>query len=121
MATMMQLGATTFTQNPGKMTLPQQHKSSAVVKTYSGAAYFSWGTLLVGQVVELTWEVCPLTQYNAIQTMNEADASVSFAPGNGTTYTVEIMSLKGEYFLDQTATAEYRQNVTLQLLILGTV
>jgi hypothetical protein len=121
MATMMQLGATTFTQNPGKMTLPQANKSSAVVQTYEGAAYFSWGTLLVGQVLTLQWEICPVTQYNAIHALLVADAAVNFIPGNGTTYSVEVMKLTGSYFMDQTATAEYRENVTLELLILGTV
>lgn len=121
MATMMQLGATTFTQNPGKMTLPQAGKSSAAVNTYSGVAYFSWGTLLIGQILMLEWEFCPVTQYNAIHALLVADAAVNFIPGNGTTYSVEIMKLTGSYFMDQTATAEYRSNVKLELLILGTV
>lgn len=121
MATMMQLGALTFTQNPERMSVPQAAKSAASVKTYSGTAYFSWGTLLAGQVLTLEWSFCPLAQYNSIQTMNEADAAVNFIPGNGTTYSVEIMSFNGAYHLDQTASAEYRKDVTLKLLILGTV
>jgi hypothetical protein len=77
--------------------------------------------LLVGQVIDLEWEFCPTTQYDAIQTMNIADAAVNFIPGNGTTYTVEIMKFDGSYHLDQTAGAAYRKNVKLKLLITGTV
>lgn len=121
MATMMILGSYTFTLNPEKCDMPVAEKRAASVKTLGGMGYFSWGTLLPGTEITLEWTYMPVAMFTELETLNEADAQIVFNPGSGTTYNVEIIDLKGKWFLDQTITAQFRGDVKLQLVIISEV
>lgn len=45
----------TFSLLPGNMTVIRKDKSCTSVQTYEGAAYFSWGTSIVGKELSLFW------------------------------------------------------------------
>ena len=121
MATMMTLGGYTFTLNPEKCDIPVKEKRSSTVKTLGGAAYFSWGTFIPGTVVKLKWSYMPTAMFSAIETKHNADAEIVFVPGSGTSYNIEIQNLKGAWFIDQTAGAQFRRNVELELVIMSEV
>jgi hypothetical protein len=116
---MMTLGAVTFTQNPESMTYIQPEKSATAIKTYEGTAFFSWGTFQIGQEVTLKWGFCPSALYSSLLTLLGNDAAVTFDPENSHTYTVELMSLEGAYFVGSSTTTPYRKDVVLKLLILS--
>jgi len=121
MATMMTLGVNTFTLNPEDCTVPKPERSATAIKTLGGVAFFSWGTFTAGQRVLLTWEYCPLAMFDQFQVQVVADEALVWAPGTGTSYNVEIMSLNGGFFIDQTGSAQFRKAVRLELLILSEV
>jgi hypothetical protein len=119
------LGTVTFAKNPGQMTIIRPDRFSSYVLTYSSVGFFSWGASVIGKVVELKWNVMPITQYEAIQNLWEADAEIVFDPkdGESLTYDVEILDFQGEYCVGIPATGGsgllIRKNVTLKLLILS--
>lgn len=118
----MVLGSYTFEDNPtavGDLMTPE--RKSAFVETYSAGAFFSWGSSIGGKPVELTWTQTSVDQYGELQTLLVADAAVVFNPqdGEGKTYNVEVTALHGEYWLY--LSGDYRQNVTLSLLVLSEV
>jgi len=117
----MILGGYTFTWNPEKCTVPRKTKSSSTVETYSGAVYFSWGTLIAGQMISLEWDWLDEAQWDEFQTLLEADAEVVWNPRTGTTYNVEISKLQGTYQAKSLTDAAYRRNVVLSLIIISEV
>lgn len=117
----MVLGAYTFSWNPEKCTVPRETKSSSVVETYGGAVYFSWGTLIAGQKINLEWDWLQEAQWDELQTLLEADAEVVWDPQTGPTYNVEIAGLKGDYQDKSLIDADYRRNVVLSLVIISEV
>jgi hypothetical protein len=119
----MQLGAYIFALNPSDCTVPKPERSAAAINTLGGVAFMSWGSFQAGQRVYLKWEYCSVAQFDAFQGLIEDDASIVWDPdvddGTNTLYDVEILSLNGDYFLDQSQAAVHRRNVSLQLVILG--
>ena len=121
MATMMTLGAYTFTLNPEKADMPLAEKRASSEQTLGASAYFSWGTFLIGSTITLEWSYMPVAMFAELNSLNQADTQVVFNPGSGTSYNVEILSLKGKWFLDQTAGAQFRGDVKLELVIMSEV
>ena len=120
----MILGSYTFVQDPIKMDVLGPDKFCSHVQTYSGVGYFSWGTTIVGKVVEMSWDYMRADEYDSLMTLYTADAPVVFDPqdGTGKTYNVEIENLSGRYYMFlETGDTKYRRDVTLKLLILSEV
>ncbi len=117
-----QLGTVIFGQKPGRMTIIHPDRISSCVRTYSSVAFFSWGPTIIGKEIELAWNAVPSGQYEAIQDLWEADATVIFNPQDGYSkiYNVEILDLKGEYCVGL-ADQGIRKNVVLKLLIMSQV
>lgn len=118
---MMELGTYTFDRNPTNIPIIKPEKRSAALKTLSGVAYYSFGTFQPGQIVTLTWTIMRTTQWDELQTLNEADEAVVFDPETGSTYNVEIMGLLGEFVVSTAAAQPWKKNVQLSLLILSEV
>jgi hypothetical protein len=119
MATMFAVGATSFTLNPARCTLPATYKSAAAVVTYGGVAFFSFGTYTAGQKIVLEWDYCNIATWNILQAAHVADAQTTLTPGDGFVYKAELLSLKGAIFLDQTTNAKWRKNVKLELIVIS--
>jgi len=120
--TYMVLDSYTFTANPSACTIPMAAKRASTVDTFGGVAYFSWGTVLPGQIVILEWKLMPVAMFSTLVVKFDADAQVVFEPGTGTTYNVEMMDLKGKWFMHQTvADAVWRTDVELALVIISEV
>jgi hypothetical protein len=104
------------------MTLIRADRISAAVQTYTSVAFYSWGARLIGKVVTLSWNAMTSTQFNALDAIFQADATVVFNPtdivGGSTTYNVEIVSLNGEYLA---GVLELRINCTMELLIMSVI
>ena len=82
----------------------------SIVKTYSGAAYFSWGTLQEGQEILIEWGWMKEAQWDQLQTLLEADTQIVWDPQTGTTYNVEVTRLEGIYFESSLIDAAYRKD-----------
>jgi len=118
----MILGSYTFAINPNEpVPIITEERRGSSLKTMGGVAFFSWGTFIAGQEVKLPWSFMSTTQYGELLTLLTADAQVVWNPENGSTYNVEILSLHGEYHLSAGASAPYRKNVELKLLIMSEV
>jgi hypothetical protein len=116
---MMVLGNHTFTMNPATATLPIKRRMGLPVETLTGVEIFSWGVIIAGVKLTLTWEFMPTTSFDAIEALYVADMAYTFNPENGHTYNVEITNLQGSYHIDPTANAPHRRDVTLELLIVS--
>ena len=81
MSMTMTLGGQTITKLPSKMTLILADRMSAVKKTYSSVAFFSWGNTLLGKILTLEWPLLELAEWNVLDALFQADASVVFDPG----------------------------------------
>lgn len=119
----MSLGSYTFYRNPETCTYPQQRKMASVIETLGGGAYFSWGCVLPGQILELYWPGMETTMFEELITLFEADAQVVFDPdvGLSTTYNVEILSLLGDFLAPYSGAAAYKKNVKMELVIMSEV
>lgn len=118
----MQLGSYTFTQNPCEpMPVITEERRAKSIKTLGGVAFFSWGSFIEGQQVPLKWTSMPTAQYTQLLSLFNADSELVWDPENGSTYNVEILSLKGDYHLSTGAGAPYRKNVEMALLIMSEV
>lgn len=115
----MTLDGYRFPWNPEKCTVPRPEKAVAVVTTYTSAAVFSWGMILPGKEIELTWEWMELDQWNALDTIYQDDSSVVWYPDDGFAYIVEILSLVGEYVVGAEIEAPRRENIVLRLVIIS--
>ena len=119
MANEMTLGACTFARNPSACTMPIKKRAAGAVETVGGVEFFSWGTFIAGVTVVLEWGKMTPAQFSQLETLLNNDTQVVFNPQTGTSYNVQIVSLAGEYHLDQTAGAAWRKNVRLELLIIS--
>ena len=118
----MVLGSVTFSRDPAKMTVIKAERVVAVVETYSGIEFFTWGTFLAGKKLELYFPGMVSTEFDAIQALIEADAQVVFNPQTGSTYNVEIVGLDGDYHMSKLSSDDvYRKEVTVHLLIISEV
>jgi hypothetical protein len=121
----MKLGTYTFTDNPEEFIDIIAQKHSASVDTYTTVAYFSWGMLIDGKEIILEWDYMSKAQFDALDTLYQADTATVFDPqdGKGNTYNVEITNLEGQYFVspEVTGARDYRKNVKMSLLILSEV
>lgn len=117
----MALGNYTFDKNPSEMTVVKNDRIVSFVRTYESVAVFSWGTTIAGKQLYLKWGGMTTAQFNELQTLLEADAQVEFFPDidSGTSYIVEIIDLDGHYHISQSDAAEYRTDVSLQLLVIS--
>jgi hypothetical protein len=115
----MTLAGYTFAMNPARATLPHTERLTTFAPTLGGAEFFSWGTTIKGKVIRLYWDYMPLAQWNQFISILTADSSCSWTTGGGNTYTVEILSLNGEYFIDNSALAEFRRDVNLEMIIMA--
>ncbi len=120
----MSLGALTFEENPSEIDLLIPDRVSTEEETYSSIAFFSWGVTIVGKKISLRWSTMPSNQFDDIQDLKIADATLVFDPQDGSekTYNVEIKSCDGKYFksLDVSSVVR-RKDVELILLILSEV
>lgn len=120
----MVLSTSTFALDPGAMTMIRPDKVCAAVQTYSGVAYFSWGSTIVGKEIELSWNGMPSTQFDALQAIYVADTTCIFKPripGLAQNYVVNVTGLDGEYWISAESSANYyRTNCRLRLLIMST-
>lgn len=116
---LISLGAFTPSLNPGSMTIIQKDKPTAVMQTYSGAAYFAWPATIVGKVLDLSWNLIPVADWTALDALYAADAVVVFDPNDGSskTYNVNILSLAGTYYIRN----QSRSDVKLSLLVMSEV
>ena len=119
----MSLGSYTFYRNPETCTYPQKRKMASVLETLGGAAYFSWGCVLPGQIIELNWPGMETTMFDELMTLFEADEQVVFNPDVGldTTYNVEIMSFLGNFLAPYLGAAGYKKDITMELVIMSEV
>ena len=120
----MVLSTSTFALDPGGMTMIRPDKVCASVQTYSGVAYFSWGSTIVGKEIELSWNAMPSTQFDNLQAIYVADTTVIFKPritGLAQNYVVNVTDLQGDYYISAESSANYwRTNCKLKLLIMST-
>lgn len=114
----MTLGTYEFDRPPSECTIITGDRITASARTYSGVAFFSWGTMLAGKIIALNWPHMPPDMFDDLAKLRDDDVSLEWDPEAeaGTTYEVEIIKLSGAYWINMTD--EWRQNVALELLIL---
>lgn len=117
----MTLGGYTFARNPNKSTEPKQYRSTSVVPTYGGAAFFSWGMFIEGLEVTLEWDYMTEAMFEQLQSLLDDDESKVWDPQTGSTYNVQMLTLEGEYLTTSLLDAEWRQNVKLTMVIMSEV
>ena len=113
----MSLGTYTFAHNPSGMTLVKQRRVVNPIETLGGLEIFSFGIYYAGQIVTVKWNYIPVAVWLELVSLEAADASKVFTPGDGHSYNVQILSLNGEYLADTAASATWRKNVELVLMI----
>lgn len=113
----MSLGTYTFARNPSGMTLVKQKRRVRPVETVGGLETLSFGMFYAGQQVVVKWNYCPVSVWSQLATLEADDVSKAFAPGDGHTYNVQIVSLNGEYYADTASSATWRKNVELVLVV----
>jgi hypothetical protein len=115
--TAISLGSYTFAMNPTDMSMLKPKRVVQAQETVTGIQTLSFGMFYAGQVVTLKWNYIPVAVWIALLSLEDDDAGKVFVPGDGHTYNVQIMRLHGEYFIDQAASATWRKNVELTLVI----
>ncbi len=116
------IGGTTLDSNPASCSLIKADKSCALIPTYSGAAFFSWGTVLQGKEIELRWDYMKETDFAALDALMDDAGTVVFDPQDGSsdTFNVWLISLDGEYHLalgNGSSSTVFRKNVVLVMAI----
>lgn len=99
---------------------PIPKKYSANVLTYDSFAYFSWGSQLSGQSVEFDWDYMSTDDFNALNTLYQADVPIVWdLVGDGSKiFNVIVTELEGKYCFSQYPdTGTFRSNVKMVLLI----
>lgn len=76
----MILGSYTFEHDPDRWTPPRAKISNAVLETYSSVAYFSWGATIIGLQILMEWDKMTCDQFNRLDLLYQADASITWAP-----------------------------------------
>jgi len=120
---MQSLGGYTFYWNPDKMSIPEKKKNFSRVTTYGGSAIFEWAAILQGTQVTLEWNYMPKGMYKALRLLYlQTGTTFTWNPEiGGTTYSVRINDLTGEYHEVVNHGGYYRQRVKLVLDIRTTV
>ena len=120
----MTLGGYTFSANPSDMPVIKAKRHTGYVKTYSSAAFFSWGTILPGTEVFLEWTYMPGDMFESLDALLAADTQVVFDPqdGSGLTFNVEILNLDAKHFLKfGTDSGTLKKDVKMLLLIVSEI
>lgn len=118
------LGSMTLSRNPSKMSLINARRRSAMVDTYDGIAFFTWGTILDGVQVVMEWPFMKTGTFASLDNFLQLDSSLVLNPqdGSGHTYNAEILSLEGEYHRGLSVAANtYRTNIKMTLVITSRV
>lgn len=114
----MVLGGITLDYDPDSCTLPRGQKSVSVVETYGGAAVFSWGVILPGTKISMSWDMMSKSLFEQLDALYVADNVVQWVTGiDGKTYNVEITKLDGAYM----GGLDYRGDVSMELIIMSEV
>ena len=121
----MSISTTTFAIDPFDMTVLKNDKVCSYIKTYSSVVYYSWGSTIVGKVIDLKWNAMPSTMFDALDTLVNIDTTMIWTPnipGSTQTYEVNLLGLEGAYFISQESSSRYhRINCNLKLLIMSEV
>jgi hypothetical protein len=117
----MSLGSYTFDWPPDKWSIPKSEKYSGRVLTYDSAAFFSFGTSIVGKEILLEWDFMPVEQFESLNSLYLDDEPKTWVPGTGAAYTVEIVSFEGAYGDVVGYDKPYRFNVKMLLMITGEI
>ncbi len=106
---------------PHTMTMIMQGKANAFVETYQSVAYLSWGSTVVGRVIDFSWNAMPGDMWYQLETFYENDTPLTWTPDNAHTYTVEMIALNGSYYIGyvDTDSNALRIDVTMSLLIIA--
>jgi hypothetical protein len=115
--TAIALGTYTFAMNPTDMSMVKAKRLVNPIETLGGLETFSFGIFYAGQRVALKWNYMPVAMWTQLLDLEDDDASKVFTPGDGRTYNVQILSLNGEYHIDQASSAVWRKNVELVLVV----
>jgi hypothetical protein len=115
----MTLGGYTYLWNPDKSTEPREIRFNSLVHTYGGAAFFSWGTSIIGLPVVHEWNYMDETMFQQLQTFLEDDEIKVWNPQTGTNYNVQIVALSGDYLTTSLYDAPWRENVKLEMVIMS--
>jgi hypothetical protein len=115
----MTLGGYSFPWLPDRWTMPKAEKFSGRLLTYSAAAFFSFGTSIIGKEIILEWDLMGVAQFNEINTQYLADTQKNWNPGTGNQYTVELVNLDAEYVETVAYDYAYYKNVKLLLMIMA--
>lgn len=121
----MLFGSTLLTTDPNEIDpILKPRRICSVQPTYDGVAFFSWGSTIEGSKHTLKWGAMSAVQYDEIQALIEADASLLWTPvsGEASAYTIQLLDLRGEYIHSIGTTffggAAYRKNCELDLVIM---
>ena len=121
----MSISTTTFAIDPFDMTVLKNDKVCSYIKTYSSVVYYSWGSTIVGKVIDLKWNAMPSTMFDALDTLVNTDTTMIWTPnipGSTQTYEVNLLGLEGAYFISQESSSRYhRINCNLKILIMSEV
>lgn len=119
----MTLGSVTFEKEPSDFDIPEKYRKAAVLNTYGGVAFYSFGVFIEGKEIEIHCPAMSVSQFDDIQDLLEADEPVVWNPddGKGKTYNVEILSLQGKYHMSKSASADYRSGVIIKVVIISEV
>lgn len=121
----MSIGTLTFKHNPSEMTVIKKDRITAVKETYSSVAFFSWGPMIVGKVIDLFWPFMSIDDFSDLEAIVEADAQVVFNPQDDSakTYNVQILALDGKYHVTASTLdgSGYRKDVRLSIVIMSEV
>ncbi len=117
----MSLGNYAFEWPPDRWTIPKAEKYSGRVRTYGSAAFFSFGTWIVGKEILLEWDFMPDDQFETLNGLYLDDEPKLWDPGTGEGYLVEIVSFDGAYGEVVGYDKPYRFNVKMVLMIMAEV
>jgi hypothetical protein len=110
-----------FTVPPETFTIPMSDKASATVKTYTSAAFFSWGLSIIGKIITLEWGMITQEVFDQLNTIYLQDEQVVWLPGfDDLSYNVDILGLEGKYvgygYGDE---QPWRRDVKMTMVIMG--
>jgi len=120
----MSIGGHELRHNPNKWDPFEPEKCNAVMETYEGGVYFSWGLFLVGTVKSFEFTYMEADEYKILKDLYEAEASVVCIPndGSGKSYNVEMKYFYGTLFRKFGFDAgTIRKDVVMELFIVSEV
>jgi len=122
----IQLDSYTFEKNPSEAVgmLKDVNYASSVL-TYSNVGYFNWGASIAGVQITFKWAYMPAGMYDSLQTLWVGTGPYTLTPNDDSskTFQVQILDLKGAYFLTMSTTrisrSSLRKDVELTLLVMS--